>query len=145
MNVTSTAILLPMLCLIALTFFTLLYVYFSRISYLRSNKISAQRLQDRNGARQVLQPVSAPADHLNNLLELPPLFYIATILIWLLQLADNYYLFMAWLFVLLRFVHSTIHLSYNKVMHRFAAFSASSFVLILIWLRLSLDIVSAAP
>lgn len=143
MAVANTAILWPMLCLVWLTFFTLLYMYFSRIHYMRVNRINAQRLQDRTGARQALQTVSTPADHLNNLLELPPLFYLATLLIWLLQLSDVYYLAMAWLYVLLRFAHSAIHLSYNRVMHRFAAFSASSLVLLLIWLRLSLQIVSS--
>jgi hypothetical protein len=140
MNAAST-ILAPMLCMIGLTFFTVLYTFFTRVNYMRANKINPQRVQSRDGARQVLQAVSAPADHLNNLLELPLLFYIATILIWLLQVSDSSYLTMAWLYVFLRFIHSAVHLSYNKVMHRFAAFGVSSLVLLLIWLRLSLDIV----
>lgn len=142
MNTESTAILLPMLCLIGLTFFTLLYMFLTRVNYLVSNRINAQHIQSREMSRQVLQPVSAPADHFNNLLELPLLFYIATFLIWLLGLSDTYYLVMGWSFVLLRFVHSAIHLSYNRVMHRFIAFSFSSLVLLLIWLRLSLQIIA---
>lgn len=141
MNTQSTAILLPMLCLIGLTFFTLLYMFLTRVGYLKGNKINPQRIQSREMAREILQPVSAPADHFNNLLELPLLFYLATILIWLLHLTDTAYLILAWLFVLLRLVHSTIHLSYNRVMHRFLAFSFSSLVLLLIWLRLAFHIV----
>ena len=137
MSASGNAILWPMLCLVWLTFFTLLYMFRTRVSYLVVNKINPQRIQNRDMARQALQSVSAPADHFNNLLELPLLFYLATILIWLLQLSDIYYLAMAWLYVGLRFVHSAIHLSYNRVMHRFYAYSASSLVLLLIWLRLS--------
>jgi hypothetical protein len=32
-----------------------------------------------------------------------------------------------------RFVHSAIHLTYNNIMHRLAAFTASNFVLIVLW------------
>jgi hypothetical protein len=123
-----------------LTFFTLLYTFFTRVNYMRANRINPQRVQNRDGARQVLQAVSAPADHLNNLLELPLLFYTAIILIWLLQVSDSSYLTMAWLYVFLRFMHSAIHLSYNRVIHRLIAFATSSLVLLLIWLRLSLDV-----
>jgi hypothetical protein len=134
---TSTAILHPMLCLIGLTFFTLFYMFFTRVKYMLANKIHPQRVQNRDGMRQLLQPIAAPADHFNNLLELPLLFYIAAILIWALQLSDSIYLIMAWLYLGLRLVHSVIHLSYNRVMHRLYAFGASSLVLLLIWVRLS--------
>lgn len=142
MNTADTAILIPMLCLIGLTFFTLWLMYFTRIGHMRRNRISAQRLQDRNAAREALVPVAAPSDHFNNLLELPPLFYCAVILIWLLNLTDDLYLIMAWLFVVLRLVHSLIHLSYNRVMHRFIAFSTGALVLTLLWLRLAWHILS---
>lgn len=136
MNSDDTAILIPMLCLVGLTFLTLWLMYFTRIGYMRRNRIGAQRLQDRNAAREVLVPVAAPSDHFNNLLELPLLFYFAVILIWLLNLTDGFYLVLAWLFVALRLVHSLIHLTYNRVMHRFIAFCAGALVLTLLWLRL---------
>lgn len=136
MNTGDTAILMPMLCLIGLTLFTLWLMYFTRIGYMRRNRIGAQRLQDRSAAREALAPVAAPSDHFNNLLELPLLFYFAVVLIWLLNLTDDIYLLMAWLFVASRLVHSAIHLSYNRVMHRFIAFCAGALVLTLLWLRL---------
>jgi hypothetical protein len=136
----STAILQPMLCLIGLTFFTLFYMFFKRVDYMLHNRIHPQRVQNRDGMRELLQPVSAASDHFNNLLELPLLFYIAVVLIWSLQLSDSIYLTMTWLYVGLRLAHSAIHLSYNKVMHRLYAFAASALVLLLIWLRLGWQI-----
>jgi hypothetical protein len=142
MDISSTAILWPMLCLIGLTFFTLIYMFYTRVTYMLANKIHPQRVQNRDDMRQLLQPVTASSDHFNNLLELPLLFYIAAILIWSLQLSDSIYLVMAWLYVCLRLAHSVIHLSYNKVMHRLYAFAASVLVLLLIWLRLSWHILN---
>jgi hypothetical protein len=141
MAISSTAILWPMLSLIGLTFFTLFYMFCTRVNYMLANKIHPQRVQSRDGMRQLLQPAATPSDHFNNLLELPLLFYIAVMLIWALQLSDSIYLLMAWLYVCLRLAHSIIHLSYNRVMHRLYAFAASSLVLLLIWLRLALHII----
>jgi hypothetical protein len=142
MDISGKVILWPMLCLIGLTFFTLFYMFYIRVTYMLANRIHPQRVQNRDDMRRLLQSVTAPSDHFNNLLELPLLFYIAAILIWSLQVSDGIYLGMAWLYVGLRLVHSVIHLSYNKVMHRLYAFAASSLVLLLIWLRLSLHIIS---
>ena len=36
---------------------------------------------------------------------------------------------LAWLYVALRYAHSAIHCTYNRVMHRFAVFIASMLVL----------------
>lgn len=42
----------------------------------------------------------------------------------------------AWVYVALRVVHSLIHCTYNKVVHRFAMFIASLVVLIGLWIAL---------
>jgi hypothetical protein len=130
------SILLPMLCLIALTFGVLFRQFFTRVGYMKANKIHPQHIQNRDNSRQLLAVVAQPADNFNNLLELPPLFYLAAVLIWLLQLTDDCYLILAWSYVALRYLHSAIHLSYNRVMHRFAVFAVSCLVLLAIWLRL---------
>jgi len=40
----------------------------------------------------------------------------------------------AWCYVGCRAAHSIIHLTYNHVYHRLAAFTASNFVLLLFWI-----------
>jgi hypothetical protein len=42
-------------------------------------------------------------------------------------------LVLSWLYVALRVLHSLIHCTYNRVMHRFAVFVASMVVLFVIW------------
>ena len=41
---------------------------------------------------------------------------------------------LAWSYVALRVAHSVIHLTYHKVVHRSAAFAASTVVLIALWI-----------
>jgi hypothetical protein len=70
-----------------------------------------------------------------NLLELPVLFYTISLLILILQKSDTVFVGLAWTYVALRIVHSTVHLTYNRVLHRLLIFAASNVVLIVMWLR----------
>jgi len=49
---------------------------------------------------------------------------------------DSILVILAWAFVSARYVHSFIHITYNRVMHRFSVFIFSSFVLLAYWVRL---------
>jgi len=39
----------------------------------------------------------------------------------------------AWIYVALRCVHSFIHLTYNRVIHRFVVYALSAVVLFVLW------------
>lgn len=73
-----------------------------------------------------------------NLLEAPILFYVASLLIFVTHKADTTFLYLAWTYVGLRILHSTIHLTYNRVLHRGLIFGASVSVLAVIWVRILL-------
>ena len=59
-----------------------------------------------------------------NLLELPVLFYVVCIVAFVSGVATSLTVGLAWLYVGLRMVHTLVHVMYNDVMHRFAAFAA---------------------
>ncbi len=71
-----------------------------------------------------------------NLLESPVLFYTASLLILILQRSDAVFVRLAWTYVALRIVHSVVHLTYNRVLHRLLIFVASNVVLVVMWLRI---------
>ena len=68
-----------------------------------------------------------------NLLELPMLFYVVCIVLYVTAGASTVTIALAWAFVVLRVVHSAIHLTYNRVLHRLAVFTASNAALIVLW------------
>ena len=68
-----------------------------------------------------------------NLLELPMLFYVAGLMYYVAGRVDQTALVIAWVYVALRAIHSIIHLSYNRVIHRLIAFALSNFVLLAFW------------
>ena len=78
--------------------------------------------------------VSIPNRNYMNLLELPMLFYVASLMFYVTSKVDGLVLAVAWIYVALRIVHSIIHLTYNKVMHRLAPFALSNLVLVAYWM-----------
>ncbi|MGZ3376202.1 MAG: MAPEG family protein [Phenylobacterium sp.] len=78
--------------------------------------------------------VSIPNRNYMNLLELPMLFYVGSLMFYVTSRVDTLVLGLAWLYVALRIVHSIIHLTYNNVMHRLGPFALSNLVLIAYWL-----------
>lgn len=135
-------ILIPLLVQVLLTFSVWVYLYARRIPEIRRNAIDPQKLQDRAAAHALLPDSANASNNLKNLFELPVLFYAAVLLSLVLMIQDPALVRLAWGFVLLRIVHSTVHCTYNNVTHRFIAYALSSVLLLLLWLRLATYIVT---
>jgi hypothetical protein len=74
------------------------------------------------------------ANAYHNQLELPVLFYVLVILAMITRQADSLFVTLSWVFVLLRLGHAFIHLTSNRVVHRFSFFAAGALVLLVMWL-----------
>ena len=128
----NPAILYPMFLLCAWTALVLMLVPIARF---RAGFRGDVRVKDfRYGESQAVPgAVSIPNRNYMNLLELPVLFYVACLTLYVTGTSTTLALVLAWAFVALRIVHSAIHLTYNNVMHRLAAFAASATVLVALW------------
>lgn len=84
-------------------------------------------------AAHVPERIQLPNRNYMNLLEAPVLFYVVCLVIYVTALPGSAAILLAWLYVAIRVVHSLIHLTYNKVMHRLAVFGISNFVLLALW------------
>ena len=128
---TSSRILLPCVALVALTAIVWVRLYVDRIGEMRSRRIRAQALATSREA-QTLQRVNA-ADNFRNLFEVPVLFYALCIALAATGMATTFFVVGAWAYVLLRAVHSFIHITYNRVMHRFTVYVLSTVLLFVMW------------
>lgn len=108
-----TLILLPAVALVLLTAIVWCWMYFTRITEIRRRRISVQDLAQAVEAKRLLKDFVGPSDNLVNLFEIPVLFYVALIILYVTDLASGLYLGLAWAFVLLRYAHSLIHVTYN--------------------------------
>ena len=129
-------LLLPLLAQVALTFIVMLIMYRKRVAEMKLKRIHPQRIRTRSKSKALLTGSESAADNFSNLFELPILFYTAILLTLILMVQDSILVILAWAFVISRYLHSFVHVSYNRVMHRFSVFVFSSFVLLAYWVRL---------
>jgi hypothetical protein len=128
----STAIILPVIALVLLTAIVWVRLYVERIRELRQRRIDPQSLATSALAAQTLQRVQA-SDNFKNLFEVPILFYALCAVLTLAQYVSPFFVMGAWLYVALRYIHSFIHLTYNRVTHRFAVYALSTVILFMLW------------
>jgi len=129
-------ILYPLFAQVSLTLLVWLWMYATRIYTLQKNRIDASELRTTEDEHRLLSSVLGPSENLFNLFEMPVLFYIACLLAYMSHTTTSVLLGLAWLFVLFRALHSMIHCSYNRVMHRFTAYILSSLCLWGMWFEL---------
>lgn len=85
------------------------------------------------------------SNNFDNQFQLPVLFYIGSLLALWSGGTGWIELVLAWLFVVLRYIHAAVHVGTNRVYRRFAIYTAGLVVLGLLWLWLVLRLVLLAP
>jgi hypothetical protein len=128
-------ILLPVMALVGLTFIVLLQIPYRRFKAGFNGLVTGDDFK-LGESKRVPDYVVLANRNFMNLLELPVLFYFICILFYILEAVEIKVLVLAWGYVLLRFLHSGIHLSYNNISHRLIAFALSNVVLVIMWIFL---------
>ena len=126
----------PCFALVLLTMVVWFAMLVRRAAHMRRHSIVPNDMPTRELADAKFGTAQIPNNNLMNLFEIPVLFYVAAIAIYVLQLVDVYYVCLSWVFVALRYLHSLIHLSYNNVLHRGLPYLVSTTLLWLIWFRI---------
>jgi len=129
-------LLLPLLAQVLLTFIVLYIMGRQRVDEIKRKRVHPQRTKVRSKAREVFEDAEAASDNYHNQMESPVLFYVAILLTLMLMIQDYVIVALAWIFVASRYLHAFIHITYNRVLHRFSVFVFSSLVLFAIWFRL---------
>lgn len=138
----SNAIFLPGLAMVALTFIVLAVMFRRRVAQMKRDRVHPQQVATSQQAAALYADI-APADNFRNLFEMPVLFYFALATAAISGQTGPLVLGLAWAYVAARIVHSVIHCSYNRVMHRFRAFAASVFALLALWCVLGYGLLAA--
>ena len=131
----SIQIFSPVFALIFLTWAVWFYMYAKRIPFINGLSIEPDQLTPAELIRLSPPAVSNPSDNFKNLFEVPVIFYVLATYLYLTNQVDTLYLWGAWVFVVLRFLHSVVHCTFNKVMLRFVLYALSSVTLLLMLVR----------
>jgi len=136
-----SAIVFPAFAMFMLTFSVLAYMAGSRLSAIRRREVSIRYYRRYSEGEQTprLQVIGR---HAQNHFEVPPLFYIAVLFLYVTGSVTPTAIVLAWLYFASRCVHSFIHLGNNNVSHRFIAFAVSGLILAGLWILLLLSVAS---
>ena len=137
--------LLPMVILIFVTFGMMLWMLKLRYRAVINDGFDPKYFRlynDTQSSTPMPEYLVKVTQHFQNLLEMPPLFYFALILLAALNITDVFYVILSWGFLLSRIFHSYIHTTANKVMKRKNAFIVSMVILMTLWLRIAIEIIT---
>jgi hypothetical protein len=123
----QAAIFGPVFGMILLTFLVWLYMYVRRISFITKNQLSPVDLAVPGALAQLSPPaVSNPSDNFQNLFEIPVLFYVLAVYLFVTEQVDTTYVAAGWIFFVFRVSHSAVHCTINIVMLRFYLYLLST-------------------
>lgn len=132
----------------AFAMFFLVAVVLSRMGFLRVNAVrrgemplSFYRTFDRGEEPEPLRVVTR---QFINLFEMPLLFHVVVIFAFITNQVTYLFVGLAWAYVLLRYVHTAIHLTSNHVPLRLSAYASSGLVLLVAWVTLLVQLLRAS-
>ena len=130
----QAAIFFPLFALAGWTFAILLLIPYKRIKAVVLKQLVADDFK-LGESKNVPPSVSLPNQNYVNLLELPVLFYVVCLVLYVTNSVDAIAIYLAWAFVGFRMMHSVIHLTSNHIFRRFIVFAIGFFVLVAMWVR----------
>ena len=136
------AILWPAFALFALTAIVVLRLARLRFAAVAGGRVDPRFYKIFRGDGEP-EEVAAVARNLNNLFEAPTLFYAGTAIAFAAGEAGVLLVALGWTYVVLRVLHSVIHLSTNRVLWRFRAFALSWLILLAYWAVLGVQLATA--
>jgi len=130
----TNAIFQPIVVLALWTGVVVAMTGFRRVWAVRQGRVPT-RVFIAGEAPEVPDDLRIPNRNLMNLLEMPLLFYVVCTAFYVTGRVAPGVVSLAWIYVGLRLAHSLIHLTYNRVFHRFLVFASSNIVLLVMWIQ----------
>jgi hypothetical protein len=111
-----------------------------RFAAVRNREISADFYKAFQGEEEP-EPLRVVARHFSNLFEMPVLFYVGLLMIYVTRQTTPWLVGCAWFYVALRYLHTYVHLTANDVRVRVGVYFASGCVLLVMWTTLFVQLV----
>lgn len=118
--------LTPILALVVWTLIVWIWMYATRIPAMQRAKVDPATAKHPGSLDNLPSGARAVADNYNHLLEQPVIFYALVIYVDLVGHGNPFALWLAWIYVALRVVHSFVQNTSNYVPLRFFVFSLAT-------------------
>lgn len=131
----SEAMLWPMIAHAALVFGLYFLLSSKRLGAVRAGRVRADQFKENRE-----EPLESLLVHnnLKNQFELPVLFHVACLALYMTTADNVVTVLLAWAFVASRYVHSYVHITSNRLRHRRPIWIFGYFTLMALWVWLAL-------
>lgn len=135
----QSLIYLPCFFLILWTGLVMIVMFIRRVDAIKQKNIKLSYFRIYRGTEEQLPEKMVQASrNFTNLFEVPTFFYALSLFAFVLNGVDLFILISAWAFVVLRVVHSIIHLTSNNVIWRMQAYTLSWIALLFMGFKILL-------
>lgn len=128
----------PVLGQVGLTLVMWIVMYARRLPAMAAAKPTPEEMQVKENLLKLPASARFAAENYNHQFEMPVLFYVMCFAAMMTGTLGGGMVNLAWAYVALRAIHAVIHVTYNKVIHRFLVFCVSSIVLMIMFVKLAL-------
>jgi hypothetical protein len=123
-------VIIPFFGMMLLTFVVWIVMFLRRVQHIRAQRIKPSRLKTPEQLQALMSDkANAASNNLKNLFELPVIFYVLVLYLYVTNSVDLAFLIAAWTFFVFRCLHSLVHCTVNDVMARFRLYALSSIAL----------------
>lgn len=131
-------LLAPMAVVVFLTFIVMTAMVISRVYAVKKRQVKAGyfKVYVNESKLDIPAYIIQIGRNYNNLLELPPLFYVTCLIFMFTGQIDSITVNLAWVFAIGRVLHSIIHITINHVIARLLIFAVSCVGLLGMWIQL---------
>lgn len=135
------ALIYPQFAIVLLIFVSLAYMFWTRVKAVKGGQMPATYFKTYSRG-EATEDVILAARHFSNLFEIPVLFFAACLAAMMIPVLGISFEILAWSFVVLRYVHSFIHLGPNKLFWRMRAYGLSVLVVLMMWIHIFWTVVT---
>lgn len=122
----------PSFALLLLSFLVLLKLFLSRVKAVKEGKIDFRYFKTfAMKQTEIPHDIQQSTRNFINLFEVPTLFYMVSLFGLFTQRIDSLFLALAWMYVFLRYTHTYIHLTSNKIFQRMVVYGLSCIILLI--------------
>lgn len=129
--------ILPVILLVLLTVVVWVRMLVVRMTVMKLVRFHPEKMKSKKAKELLPEAENIPAENFINLFEVPVLFYIVVVFLYISDGVSLFYIITAFTYAALRYTHSFIALTYNKVIHRFQEYLLSCLILWVMWRNFS--------
>lgn len=122
----------PVIAMAGLTFAVAFWLIRCRFAAVYKSGLSPTYYHYNRGGKPPKYMLRA-SQNFDNLMELPTLFYVLAVMLYVTSHVDLVQIVLAWCFVGFRFAHSYVHVTSNRLMQRMWTFAFSVVMLVTMW------------